>query len=67
VDPVIDMQLLNDALMTVAVVVGLAVLATLAIVAAAALTQRHARRRGIREIERLLAALADRRDSPAAR
>jgi hypothetical protein len=67
VDPVIDMQLLNDALMTVAVVVGLAVLVSVAFVAAAALTHRQARRRGIREIERLLAALADRRDSPAAR
>jgi hypothetical protein len=67
VDPVIDMQLLNDALMTAVVVVGLAVLVSLAFVAAAALTQRYARRRGIREIERLLAALADRRDSRAAR
>jgi hypothetical protein len=67
VDPVIDMQLLNDALMTVAVVVGLAVLASLAIVALAALTHWHARRTGIREIERLLAAVADQRNSPAAR
>ena len=63
----IDMQLLNDALMSVALVVGLAVLASLTIVAASALTQRHARRAGIRQIERLLAAVADQRNSPAAK
>jgi hypothetical protein len=64
---VIDMQLLNDALLAVAFIVGLAVLASLTIVAAAALTQRHARRAGIRQIERLLAAVADQRNSPAAK
>jgi hypothetical protein len=64
---VIDMQLLNDALLAVAFVVGLAVLASLTIVAAAALTQRHARRTGIRQIERLLAAVADQRNSSATR
>jgi len=57
---VIDMQLLNDALATVALAVGLAILVSVLIVAAAAVTQRHARRRGIREIERLLAAVAER-------
>ena len=56
----IDMQLLNDALATVALAVGLAILVSVLIVAAAAVTQRHARRRGIREIERLLAAVAER-------
>jgi hypothetical protein len=64
---VIDMQLLNDALLAVAFVAGLAVLATLTIVALAALTQRHARRAGIRQIERLLAAVADQRNSSATR
>lgn len=63
----IDMQLLNDALLAVAFVVGLAVLATLTIVTMAALTQRHARRAGIRQIERLLAAVADQRNSSATR
>ena len=63
----IDMQLLNDALLAVAFVAGLAVLATLTIVAMAALTQRHARRAGIRQIERLLAAVADQRNSSATR
>jgi hypothetical protein len=64
---VIDMQLLNDALLAVVLVVGLAVLATLTIVAAAALTHRHARRVGIRQIERLLAAVADQRNSSASK
>ena len=61
----IDMQLLNDALVTVALAVGLAILVSVLFVAAAALTQRYARRRGIREIERLLAAVAEQRNSPA--
>jgi len=64
---VINMQLLSDALLAVAFVAGLAVLASLTIVAAAALTQRHARRVGIRQIERLLAAVADQRNSSATR
>ena len=59
----IDMQLLNDALLAVALIVGLAILSSLTIVAAAALTQRHARRVGIRQIERLLAAVAEQRNS----
>ena len=61
----IHMQLLNDALVTVAFVVGLAVLASLTFVAVGALTHRHERARGIRQIERLLAAVADQRNSPA--
>ena len=63
----IHMQLLNDALVTIAFVVGLAVLASLVFVAVGALTQRHERARGVRQIERLLAAVADRRDSAATR
>ena len=63
----ISMQLLYDALLAVAFVAGLAVLATLTIVAAAALTHWHARRRGIRQIERLLAAVADQRNSTTTR
>jgi len=50
---VIHMQLLNDALVTIV------------FVAAAVLTHRHERARGIRQIERLLAAVADQRNSPA--
>jgi hypothetical protein len=61
------MQLLNDALVTIAFVVGLAVLASLVFVALGALMQRHERARGVRQIERLLAAVADRRDSAATR
>ena len=61
----IDMQLLNDALVTVAFAVGLAVLSTLWFVAAVALLKRRERARGIRQIERLLAAVADHRNSAA--
>jgi hypothetical protein len=61
------MQLLNDALVTVGLVAGLAVLVSILFVAAAALTQRHERARGIRQIERLLAAVADQRNSRATR
>jgi hypothetical protein len=59
------MQLLDDALVTVGFVVGLSVLVTLWFVAAAVLTQRHERARGVRQIERFLAAVADQRDSAA--
>jgi hypothetical protein len=62
---VIDVQLLNDALMTVAFLVGLAVLVSAVFVAVAALTQRRAGRAGVRQIERLLAAVAEQRNSPA--
>ena len=61
----IDVQLLNDALMTVAFIVGLAIGASALFVAVAALTQRRAGRAGVRQIERLLAAVADQRNSPA--
>ena len=61
----IHMQLLNDALVTIAFVVGLAGLVSIVFVAAAVLTHRHERARGIRQIERLLAAVADQRNSPA--
>jgi len=62
---VIHMQLLVDALMTAGFVVGLAVIVSLLFVAVAVLAQRRARRDGIRQIERLLAAVADQRNSPA--
>jgi hypothetical protein len=62
---VIDMQLLNDALVTVAFAVGLAVLVSALFVAVAAVTQRRAGRSGVRQIERLLAAVAEQRNSPA--
>ena len=61
----IDMQLLNDALVTVAFAVGLAVLVSALFVAVAAVTQRRAGRSGVRQIERLLAAVAEQRNSPA--
>jgi hypothetical protein len=64
---VIHMQLLNDALVTVAFMVGLAVLVSVSFVAAAVLTQRHERARGVRQIERFLAAVADQRNSSATR
>lgn len=63
----IHMQLLNDALLTIALVVSLAVLSTLWFVAAVALLRRRERARGIRQIERILAAVADQRNSPATR
>jgi hypothetical protein len=59
------MQLLNDALVIVAFLVGVAVLVSIWFVAAAALTHRHERARGVRQIERFLAAVADQRNSPA--
>jgi hypothetical protein len=62
---VIDMQLLNDALVTVAFAVGLAIGVSVLIVAVAALTRRRAGRAGVRQIERLLAAVAEQRNSPA--
>ncbi len=62
----IGTQLLNDVLMTVAFVVGLAILLSVLFVATAALWQRHARKAGVSEIERHLAAVAE-QQSPAAR
>jgi hypothetical protein len=64
---VIDMQLLTTALLAVAFVAGLAILASVTIVATSALTHWHARRAGIRQIERLLAAVAEQRNSTATR
>jgi cytochrome c biogenesis protein CcdA len=57
--PVIDIQILNDALLTLAFCVGLALLMAVAIVAAGALHQRNERRAHIRSIERHLAAAAE--------
>jgi len=62
---VIDMQLLNDALTTLAFVVGLAILLSVSIVAVAALAHRHERATGFRKIERYLAAVADRQQGEA--
>ena len=49
----IDVQTLNDALLTLAFCVGLALLLAVSIVAAGALTQWHERRAHVRSIERL--------------
>jgi cytochrome c biogenesis protein CcdA len=65
--PVIDVQTLNDALITLAFCAGLAVLLALAIVAAAALTQRRERKAHVRQIERHLATVAEQQDPAAAR
>jgi hypothetical protein len=56
----IDMQLLNDGLMAVVLAVGIAIVLSISIVAAGALSQRDERRRHIREIEQHLAAVAER-------
>ena len=61
----IDMQLLNDALATVALVSGLVILLSAWIVVAAVLARSCRCARGIRQIERLLAAVADQRNSSA--
>lgn len=63
----IDVQILNDALLTLAFCAGLAVLLALSIVAAAALTQRHERKEHVREIERHLARVAKEQDAAASR
>lgn len=62
----IDVQTLNDALLTLAFCVGLALLLAIAIVAAGALTQRQERRAHVRSIERHLAAAAAEGQDPAA-
>ncbi len=62
----IDTQLLNDALLTVALVVGVAILISVSIVAVAAFWQRHERKAHVREIEQHLAAVAPRESSSAA-
>jgi cytochrome c biogenesis protein CcdA len=65
--PVTDVQTLNDALVTLAFCVGLAVLLAVAIVAAGALTQRRERKAHVQRIERHLAAVAEQQDPAAAR
>jgi uncharacterized membrane-anchored protein len=61
----IGTQLLDDALTALAFLVGLAIILSALFVATAALWQRHERRTGISAIERLLAAVAEQRNSPA--
>jgi hypothetical protein len=56
--PMIDTQLLNDVLMTVAFIVGLVVAISVWVVAATALHQRHARAAQISTIEQHLADVA---------
>jgi hypothetical protein len=63
----IDMQILNDALMAVVFAVGVAIVLSVSIVAAAALTRRHERKLHIREIEQHLATVAERDSSASAR
>jgi len=64
---VTDVQTLNDALVTLAFCVGLALLVAISIVAAGALTQRHERKAHVQRIERHLAAVAEQQDPAAAR
>jgi energy-converting hydrogenase Eha subunit G len=54
----IGTQLLNEALVTLGLTVGLAIVIALSIVAAAALQQRHTRKQHVREIEQHLASVA---------
>jgi hypothetical protein len=56
--PMIDMQLLNDALVIIAAVVGAAIIVAVAVVATAGFRQRRAHMAPIREIEKHLAAVA---------
>ena len=62
----IDMQLLNDALLAVAFAAGVAILLAVAIVAVEALSRRH-ERNGIRQIEQHLATVAKQRSSAPTR
>jgi cytochrome c biogenesis protein CcdA len=62
----IDMQILNDALLAVAFAAGIAILLAVAIVAAEAFARRH-ERAGVREVEQHLAAVAEQRDSASTR
>jgi hypothetical protein len=62
----IDMQILNDALLAFAFAAGIAILLAVLIVGAEALSRRH-ERRGIRAIEQHLATVAERRDSASTR
>jgi uncharacterized membrane-anchored protein len=61
----IDIQLLNDALLTVGFAVGLAIALSISIVTSAAVWRRHERKLHVREIEQHLAATAA-EHSPAA-
>jgi L-cystine uptake protein TcyP (sodium:dicarboxylate symporter family) len=61
----IDTQLLNDALTTVAFVVGLVVVIAAWVVTASALHQRQARTTQIRAIEQHLAEVAEQSPAPA--
>ncbi len=63
--PMIDMQLLNGALLAIVVAVGVAIALSVAIVAAGALSQRTERRRHIREIEQHLATAAEHQPASA--
>ena len=63
----IDVQILNDALVTLAFCVGLALLMAVAIVAAGALAQRRERKTHVQQIERHLAAVAEQQDPAATR
>lgn len=63
----IGTQLLDDALVALAFLVGLAIILSTLFVATAALWQRHERRTGISAIERHLAAVAAEPNSPAAK
>ncbi len=53
----INTQILNDALMAVAFVIGVAFALTVAMVTVSALWQRRARRTGLRAVEQHLAAV----------
>jgi hypothetical protein len=55
--PMINIQLLSDALLTVAFIAGLAVLLSVGVVASAALWRRHEHKAGVRELEQHLAAV----------
>jgi L-cystine uptake protein TcyP (sodium:dicarboxylate symporter family) len=61
----IDTQLLNDALTTVAFVVGLVVVIAAWVVTASALHRRQARTTQIRAIEQHLAEVAEQSPAPA--
>jgi cytochrome c biogenesis protein CcdA len=63
---VIDMQLLNDALLAVAFAAGVAILLAVAVVGIEALSRRQ-ERAGVREIEQHLAAVAEQSSSASTR
>ena len=54
--PMIDVQLLNDALLAIGLAAGLAIALCLAIVTSAAVWRWHERKAGVRQIEQHLAA-----------